>query len=140
MQSRYSPFYLARCFWEMLLRTELTYSAVIPGGQVGAAALETISTSISGTSTTWNVDLAAGTSVTLKLTDSMGIIAYSSPDTIQAGASTTCINSGAQSSASSAGVASGQSGSMTASATTATSGTATAGASATSSLSKAMSS
>jgi hypothetical protein len=43
--------------------------------------------------TSWNrVGRLAGTSITLKLTDSTGAIAYSSPDIIQAGASDSCLN------------------------------------------------
>ncbi|WVQ93649.1 hypothetical protein IAU59_000725 [Kwoniella sp. CBS 9459] len=66
--------------------------AVIPGGQVSAAAIATIGDSLTTSPVTWNVNLAAGTSITLKLTDSTGAIAYSSPLTIQAGSSQSCLN------------------------------------------------
>ncbi|KAK4684524.1 hypothetical protein P7C73_g5651, partial [Tremellales sp. Uapishka_1] len=80
--------------------------AVIPGGQVSAAALETLDDAETGTSYTWTVDLAANTYITLKLTDSTGAIAYSSPLTIQAGSSTSCLNGTATSLAASAGATS----------------------------------
>ncbi|WVN85095.1 uncharacterized protein L203_100237 [Cryptococcus depauperatus CBS 7841] len=68
--------------------------AVIPGGQPSAAALETLSDSANGNSITWKVDIAAGTSVTLKVTDSTGNIQYSSPVTIQEGSDTSCVGKG----------------------------------------------
>ncbi|KAK4695528.1 hypothetical protein P7C70_g8536, partial [Phenoliferia sp. Uapishka_3] len=55
------------------------FLSVLPGGQVSAAALETFpssSTTAAG-SYTWNVNLPAGTSITLALKDSTGNIAYS---------------------------------------------------------------
>ncbi|CAD6570087.1 MAG: hypothetical protein CYPHOPRED_003736 [Cyphobasidiales sp. Tagirdzhanova-0007] len=49
------------------------YLAIIPGGQPSAAALENLPQQ-SGTSMTWTVDQAAGTSITVKVTDSTGAI------------------------------------------------------------------
>ncbi|WWD16388.1 hypothetical protein CI109_100814 [Kwoniella shandongensis] len=66
--------------------------AVIPGGQVSAAAIETLSDSLSTSPFTWNVNLAAGTNITLKITDSTGAIGYSAPQVIQAGSSQACLN------------------------------------------------
>ncbi|KAJ9095367.1 hypothetical protein QFC19_007611 [Naganishia cerealis] len=43
------------------------FLSVIPGGQASGAALKDFG-EVSGTSTTWTVDLPAGTSITLKLT------------------------------------------------------------------------
>lgn len=80
------------------------YSAVIPGGQASAAALETLVDASSATSYTWTVNLAAGTSITLKLTDGTGAIAYSSPLSIQSGSSQSCFNTTATSAAGAAGV------------------------------------
>ncbi|WWC60430.1 uncharacterized protein I303_103002 [Kwoniella dejecticola CBS 10117] len=77
--------------------------AVIPGGQVSAAAIETIGDNLSTSPITWNVNLASGTSITLKITDSTGTIAYSSPLTIQAGSSSSCLNSTAATSGVSTG-------------------------------------
>ena len=96
-------------------------SDVIPGGQVSAAALEELISGTSDTSFTWTVNLASGTSVTLKLTDSSGTIAYSSPNTIQAGSDTSCLNSTATSAAGAAG-ATGASGSAGASSSTSSTG------------------
>ncbi|WVF66007.1 hypothetical protein IAT40_000745 [Kwoniella sp. CBS 6097] len=77
--------------------------AVIPGGQSSAAALATIGDSITSSPVTWTVNLAAGTSITLKLTDATGAIQYSSPITIQAGSSQSCLNSSASTSGLSTG-------------------------------------
>ncbi|WVO22133.1 uncharacterized protein IAS62_003458 [Cryptococcus decagattii] len=67
------------------------YLAVIPGGQASAAALKDFGEQ-SGTSLTWIVDTASGTSVSVKVTDSTGAINYSSPVTIQAGSSDSCVS------------------------------------------------
>lgn len=77
------------------------FLSVIPGGQASAAALKDFG-SQSDTSETWNVDLPAGTSITLKLTDSTGNTVYSSPITIGAGTSTDCLNAAASGSSSAA--------------------------------------
>lgn len=45
---------------------------VLPAGQVSAAPLETLSSSATGNSLTWNVNLPVGTSVTLQIRDSTG--------------------------------------------------------------------
>lgn len=58
------------------------YLAIIPGGQASAAALKDFGEQ-SGTSLTWTVDTASGTSVSVKVTDSTGAINYSSPVTIR---------------------------------------------------------
>lgn len=81
--------------------------AVIPGGQASAPALETLADGTSDRSYVWTVSLAAGTSVTVRLTDANGDIVYSSPVTIQAGSSTDCLNASATSAAGAAGVTSG---------------------------------
>ncbi|WWC68516.1 uncharacterized protein I206_102445 [Kwoniella pini CBS 10737] len=120
--------------------------AVIPGGQVSAAAIETIDDNLTSSPLTWTVNLASGTSITLKLTDSTGNIAYSSPLTIQAGASNSCLNSTAATSGvstgavtttvSSSGTASAVSGSNAVS-TTSTSAVASSSAAASSAMSSA---
>lgn len=58
------------------------YVAVIPGGQSSAAALKDFGQQ-SGTSLTWTVDIAAGTSVSLKITDSTGNVNYNQAVTIR---------------------------------------------------------
>ncbi|KAJ9100620.1 hypothetical protein QFC21_003664 [Naganishia friedmannii] len=78
------------------------FLSVIPGGQASAAALKDFGQQ-TGTSYTWNVDLPAGTQITLKLTDSTGNTVYSSPVTIQAGTSTSCLNAASGSSSAAAG-------------------------------------
>ncbi|KIR67303.1 hypothetical protein I312_102649 [Cryptococcus bacillisporus CA1280] len=67
------------------------YLAIIPGGQASAAALKDFGEQ-SSTSLTWTVDTASGTSVSVKVTDSTGAINYSSPVTIQAGSSDSCVS------------------------------------------------
>jgi len=68
------------------------YLSVLPGGQVGATALESFPTQ-SGNQYTWKVDIQAGTSITIQVRDSNGYINYSSPVTIQAGPDTSCVGS-----------------------------------------------
>jgi len=75
--------------------------AIIPGGQPTSPAIEFVSDALNTSPYTWIVNLATGTNVTLRLTDSTGAIAYSAPAVIQAGASNSCLNA----SASTAGVA-----------------------------------
>ncbi|GHJ87214.1 hypothetical protein NliqN6_3616 [Naganishia liquefaciens] len=76
------------------------FLSVIPGGQASAAALKDFGEQ-NDNSETWTVDLAAGTSITLKLTDSTGNTVYSSPVTIGEGTSTSCLNAAGSSSAAS---------------------------------------
>ncbi|KAI9634958.1 uncharacterized protein MKK02DRAFT_28069 [Dioszegia hungarica] len=73
----------------------------IPAGQVSAAALTTIASIVNGNSFSWTVNLAQGTAITLKVTDSLGNIAYSSPLTVQTG-STSCGSGGSSASGSAA--------------------------------------
>jgi hypothetical protein len=74
--------------------------SAIPQGQTSAAALVTFAEGVTGNSYTWNVNLAQGTAINVRITDSTGAIAYSSGLTVQAGSSG-CL-SGASASASSA--------------------------------------
>ncbi|OCF36310.1 hypothetical protein I317_02037 [Kwoniella heveanensis CBS 569] len=124
--------------------------AVIPGGQVSAAAIATIGDSLTSSPVTWTVNLAAGTSITLKLTDSTGAIAYSSPLTIQAGSSQSCLNTSAATSGlstgavtttiSSSGTASAVSSAVSTTSTTSAASSSAAASSASSSASRAASS
>ena len=59
---------------------------VLPGGQTNAAALQSFPTTATATAGTytWNVNIAAGTPVTLQLKDNTGAIAYSGILTIAA--------------------------------------------------------
>ncbi|KAG8983007.1 hypothetical protein FRB94_008186 [Tulasnella sp. JGI-2019a] len=84
------------------------YVTVLPGGQPGAAPLESLSSGTSGTSLTWNVDIAAGTEVTIGVRDSTGSVAYSALVTIQSGSSSSCLGNagGSSASASAAGASS----------------------------------
>ncbi|TNY22051.1 hypothetical protein DMC30DRAFT_445647 [Rhodotorula diobovata] len=68
--------------------------------------LETLQSSTSSNSYTWNVDIAAGTSVTLGLTDSTGATVYSAEREITEGSSTSCVGQGSSGSASSGAAAS----------------------------------
>ncbi|KIJ67062.1 hypothetical protein HYDPIDRAFT_109062 [Hydnomerulius pinastri MD-312] len=80
------------------------YLSLVPAGQTTAAPLKQFATQ-SGTSYTWNVDLQAGTSFTISLKDSTGNTAYSDIVTIQAGATTSCVNTSVQESGGSSGSA-----------------------------------
>ncbi|WVO14682.1 hypothetical protein L204_102319 [Cryptococcus depauperatus] len=96
-----TPAALVQCQPAQLAWTEGTgpfIIAAIPGGQVSAPAIETISDNISASPYTWNVNLASGSNITLKITDSIGTIGYSSPVVIQAGSSSSCLNSSASTS------------------------------------------
>ncbi|WRT66315.1 uncharacterized protein IL334_003270 [Kwoniella shivajii] len=77
------------------------YLAVIPGGEPSAAALQDLGEQ-TGNSLTWTVNIASGTSITLKVTDSTGTVNYNQAVTIQAGSSTNCLTAAATSSAASA--------------------------------------
>lgn len=57
-------------------------SSIIPGGQVGAAALKDLQTAANGNSYTWITDVVGGTYLTFKLVDKDGNIAYSAPLTV----------------------------------------------------------
>ncbi|KAE8537862.1 hypothetical protein D1P53_005923 [Cryptococcus gattii VGV] len=114
------------------------YLAIIPGGEASAAALKDFGEQ-SGTSLTWTVDTSSGTSVSVKVTDSTGTINYSSPVTIQAGSSDSCVStstaatgsteSSTESSSSSTVVAAAASSADSSSASKATSSVASSGAS-----------
>lgn len=77
------------------------FVAAIPGGQPSAAALKDFGQQ-TGTQLTWNVDLPAGTSVTIKITDASGAVNYNSAVTIQEGSSSSCLNGGGASGSASA--------------------------------------
>ncbi|WVR07122.1 hypothetical protein IAU60_004163 [Kwoniella sp. DSM 27419] len=70
------------------------YVAVIPGSQASAAAIKDFGEQ-TGTSMTWTVDIPAGTSITLKVTDSSGAVNYNQAVTIQPGSSNSCLTAGA---------------------------------------------
>ncbi|CAE6392940.1 unnamed protein product [Rhizoctonia solani] len=75
------------------------FVSIIPGGQPGAAALVDFG-SQTGSSLTWTVNIAAGTSLTFQLRDSTGAVAYSSPISVQGSSDSSCL--GAQPSTSAA--------------------------------------
>ncbi|BGP43613.1 hypothetical protein JCM10450v2_007787 [Rhodotorula kratochvilovae] len=78
------------------------YVRVYEGGST-TALIETLQSSVSTNSYTWNVDVPAGQSVTLGLTDSTGATVYSAEVTVTEGSSTACVGgAGASSGASSA--------------------------------------
>ncbi|RSH94818.1 hypothetical protein EHS25_004624 [Saitozyma podzolica] len=113
--------------------------AAIPAGQTSAAAIETISSSLTASPYTWTVNLASGTNITLKLTDADGNLAYSSPIVIQAGTSTSCLNASASTSGLSTAAVT-TTGSSSASGSAVVSSSAAASSAVTSSTSKAASS
>ncbi|KAK4689739.1 hypothetical protein P7C73_g366, partial [Tremellales sp. Uapishka_1] len=133
------------------------YLAVLPGGEASATAVRSLLTSalfgfltsahlaysiqleqfpsITSSPYTWNVDLPADTNVTIRITDGTGTIAYTSTVVIQAGSSTSCLNStssssSASSSASSTAAVAGASSSGTASGAVASAKSATSAAAA----------
>ncbi|GMK57010.1 hypothetical protein CspeluHIS016_0308500 [Cutaneotrichosporon spelunceum] len=67
------------------------YLAVVPGGQTSAAPLVNFPTT-DAMSQTWMVSLAAGTSVTIMVTDGTGEMSVTSPVTVMAGSNTDCMN------------------------------------------------
>ncbi|TXT07286.1 hypothetical protein VHUM_03456 [Vanrija humicola] len=104
------------------------YPAVIPAGQPGAASLVTFPQQ-DATVATWVVNLAAGTNVTIKLTDGTGATAFSAATVVQKGTSTACLTAAPSAGASNTGGASAG-GSASGSASHAASGSASASASA----------
>ncbi|KAJ3556177.1 hypothetical protein NP233_g12038 [Leucocoprinus birnbaumii] len=79
-----------RLDWSSDPGTAPYYLSVIPGGQPAAPPLKTFPTIDSATSVTWNVDIQAGTSVTIALKDSTGQTVYTSNLQIQSGSSRSC--------------------------------------------------
>ncbi|BGP07449.1 hypothetical protein JCM10049v2_003281 [Rhodotorula toruloides] len=72
---------------------------ILSGGQPSGKAIETLPTVYKSGPLTWLVDVPAGTSITLSVTDSTGAINYSSPITVQQGSSSDCVGKNAQVSA-----------------------------------------
>ncbi|BGP58201.1 hypothetical protein JCM8202_004741 [Rhodotorula sphaerocarpa] len=71
-------------------------------GTSNSDVIETLVAGQSQTSYTWDVNVAAGTSVHLSVTDATGQTAASAPVTIQQGASTSCVGLAASGSSASA--------------------------------------
>ncbi|KAK6910152.1 hypothetical protein I203_104183 [Kwoniella mangroviensis CBS 8507] len=101
------------------------YLAVIPGGEPSAAALQDLGEQ-QGNSLTWTVSIASGTSITLKVTDSTGVVNYNQAVTVQAGSSNSCLTAAATSSAASASTPAAVSTASAAAAAAVTSGSASA--------------
>ncbi|KAH9912808.1 uncharacterized protein B0H18DRAFT_1210134 [Fomitopsis serialis] len=97
------------------------FLSLVPNKDTSAAAIKNFG-QISGTSYTWTVDLAQGTSFTTVLKDSTGANALSDQQTVASGSGTSCVNTSVTESGGSVG---------TASATAATNGASTAAASTT---------
>ncbi|GAA6020565.1 hypothetical protein JCM10207_008670 [Rhodosporidiobolus poonsookiae] len=118
------------------------YVRVLEGGST-SNVLETLQSGVSTTSYTWNVNLAAGTSVTLGLTDASGTPAYTAQVTISDGGDTSCVGSSASGSVAAAGSTSSSAAGATSSAASAassvTSAASSAGSSASSRASSALS-
>ncbi|CCO29633.1 hypothetical protein BN14_03651 [Rhizoctonia solani AG-1 IB] len=70
------------------------FISIIPGGQAGAAALQDFGQQ-TGTSLTWNANIAAGTSITFQLRDSTGAVAFSSPVSVQGSSDSSCLGQSA---------------------------------------------
>ncbi|KIJ12819.1 hypothetical protein PAXINDRAFT_14382 [Paxillus involutus ATCC 200175] len=84
--------------------TPVYYLSLVPAGQPSAPPFKQFPTQ-SGTSYTWNTDLGSGTSFTISLKDSTGLTAYSDIVTVQAGSSSSCLNSTVSEGGSSSGSA-----------------------------------
>jgi len=80
------------------------YPTIIPGGDPSGTPLVQFNTT-SSDSVTWMVNLAAGTQVTIAVTDSTGTENYSSVVTIQAGTSTSCVGASSAAVAATGGAA-----------------------------------
>ncbi|KAK8869767.1 hypothetical protein IAR55_000335 [Kwoniella newhampshirensis] len=78
------------------------FIAFLPGGQVSAPAIEQLQ-AVQSSPYTWNVNIAANTNITIRVTDGTGAIAYSSPVVIQAGSNSACLSSAAGDASTSAG-------------------------------------
>ncbi|KAF5367478.1 hypothetical protein D9758_003708 [Tetrapyrgos nigripes] len=87
---------------------------VTPGGQPGASPIVDLGQQ-TGTSLTWVVNVAQGTSVGLEIRDSTGLTAQSAPVTIQNSSNSTCVGQAAETAAASgsAGATSGATGGAT---------------------------
>ncbi|KAK4056436.1 hypothetical protein OIO90_002579 [Microbotryomycetes sp. JL221] len=94
------------------------FLAVLPGGQSAALPIQDFGElPASPAAYTWTVNVAAGTSVTIRLTDSTGVPAYTEQVTIQPG-SASCLDGDASSAA--GGATTGQSSASSASVTRST--------------------
>ncbi|KWU42898.1 hypothetical protein RHOSPDRAFT_20390 [Rhodotorula sp. JG-1b] len=109
------------------------YLRVLEGGTT-SNVIETLVSAQDVTSYTWNVNVAAGQSVTLGLTDSTGTSAYAAQVTVQEGSSTSCVGQAASGSASAA-----PTGSSSSAASSASSGASSASGAASSAASRASS-
>ncbi|BEJ11857.1 hypothetical protein CspHIS471_0203170 [Cutaneotrichosporon sp. HIS471] len=67
------------------------YLSIVPGGQTSASPLVTFP-KMDASSQTWMVNLAAGTSVTVMVTDNTGETSATSPVTVMAGSNADCMN------------------------------------------------
>ncbi|TDL16580.1 hypothetical protein BD410DRAFT_795231 [Rickenella mellea] len=76
--------------WDATGATAPFFLSVLPGGQPGAAALVNLG-QVTGTSFTWNANLASGTNCGLTLRDSTGAVAQSGQFIIQPGTSSACL-------------------------------------------------
>jgi hypothetical protein len=66
------------------------YLSVLPGNTPSGQALENLGT-FNGTTFTWTVNIAAGTSIDLTVRDSSGQTAQTAPFTINAGSDSSCV-------------------------------------------------
>ncbi|BGP54184.1 hypothetical protein JCM8202_001317 [Rhodotorula sphaerocarpa] len=87
------------------------YVRVLPGGQLSASPIATLdSQPTSDNQFTWDVNIPAGTSITLTVTDSTGTTASTAPISVADGGSSSCLNvSGSSGLASSGSATNGQS-------------------------------
>ncbi|BGP20230.1 hypothetical protein JCM10213v2_008367 [Rhodosporidiobolus nylandii] len=108
------------------------YVRVLQGGTT-SDVIDTLVSNSDVTSYSWNVNVAAGTSVTLGLTDSTGTSAYTAEVTVMDGGDSSCVGN-------SAAAASGSSGSSSAPAATSASSAASAASSSATSLASSASS
>jgi len=74
------------------------FLSILPGSQPSAPALVDFGRQ-NGTSLTWKVNVAVGTSIGLTLRDSNGLVAQSAPFTVNNGTDTTCVGQAVSTSA-----------------------------------------
>ncbi|KZT73140.1 hypothetical protein DAEQUDRAFT_662878 [Daedalea quercina L-15889] len=81
------------------------FLSLVPGTDTGASPVKNFG-ELDGTSYTWTVDLAEGTTFTTVIKDSTGTTAFSDEQTVSSGSGTSCVNTSVTESGGSVGTAS----------------------------------
>ncbi|EDR00987.1 uncharacterized protein LACBIDRAFT_312726 [Laccaria bicolor S238N-H82] len=101
-----APYYLVRTPKSVTITTLPDLRSILPGNQPTAPALQTFPTQ-TGTSLTWIVNIAVGTSVGFHIVDSTGASQDSAPFSILTGSDTSCVGKNPTSSGGSSSTGSG---------------------------------